>query len=172
MKYESHTLGEPPFNFDISWSFPKEQRKLLETAVTRVKIESPAQIDKFEEYFNREIQQYGYVWGEKDKSMCSLWRPDFRMSVDFYNEKEKIAVEIEKTEVKRIIHDVLKLVNGSLTFVPKARYGVIIHPHTYKRTSGKESIFASRVVSEVSFYFRRLIGNTLLNDILFIVYKF
>ncbi|UCB56727.1 MAG: hypothetical protein JSV30_05905 [Candidatus Omnitrophota bacterium] len=172
MIYESRTLGESPFDFDISWPFPEGQRKLLEAAVTKIKIESASQIDKFEESFNEEIAQHGYMWDKKDKSTCSLWRPDFRMSVDFYNAKEKIAVEIEKTEVKRIIHDVLKLVNGSLTFVPKVRYGVIIHPHTYKRTSGKESVFASRVVSEVSFYFRRLIGNTLLNDVLFIVYNF
>lgn len=94
------------------------------------------------------------------------------MSVDFLNEDEKIAIEVEKTEVKRIIHAVLKLINGSLTFVPKIRYGVIIHPEKYKRSSGKEAPFSSRVFSEVPFYFRRLIGNTMLNDILFIVYDF
>lgn len=34
------------------------------------------------------------------------------MSVDFLNEDEKIAIEVEKTEVKRIIHDVLKVTSS------------------------------------------------------------
>ena len=43
----------------------------------------------------------------------------FRNEVDFYNPSKKIAIEVEKTEVKRVIHAVLKLVNGSMTFMPR-----------------------------------------------------
>ncbi len=172
MKYASYTLAERPFDFDISWPFPDSQRKLLEKAISEISISSPHEIDKFEELFNQKISPHGYLWERKHKDRCRLWRPDFKMSADFFNEKEKIGIEVEKTEVKRIIHDVLKLVNGSLTFVPRIRYGVIIHPEIYKRTSGKESAFASKVVNEISFYFRRLTVNTPFNDLLFIVYDF
>lgn len=172
MEYTSYTLADAPFHFDIALPFPQDQRQILETAMSAVTIARPSEIPTLEQQLNTRIAPHGYLWDRQHREKCSLWRPDFRMSLDFFNEENKIGIEVEKTEVKRVIHDFLKLINGSMTFVPRIRYGVIIHPKTYKRESGKESEFSGRVFSEVPFYFRRLILNTLLNDVLFLVYKF
>jgi len=172
MEIKDFTLGEEPFNFDISWPFPSEDRKILIDAVCDIKIYSPAEVPQLEEMLSKKLNKFGYIWDGKNRERCMLWRPDFRMSVDFYNEEKKIAIEVEKTEVKRIIHDFLKLINGSLTFVPKIKYGVIIYPQNYLRTSGEKSIFASRVVSEINFYFKHLIVQSSLKDVLFVVYNF
>jgi len=168
---EHHTLSEEPFNFNINWPFPDDERKALVKAMNTINISTPAEINKLERELNEKISSRGYSWDQKNPSICKLWKPDFKMSVDFYNAEKKIAIEVEKTEVKRILHDFLKLINGAFTFVPKIRYGVIICPKKYLRKSGKESVFASRVFSEINFYFKRLITQTSLNDVLFIIYK-
>lgn len=170
MRCKSYTLGGPPFNFDVPWPFPKSDEAIILDAIESINIKSISDIPSLERELNKSLSKSGYVWDEIDKNKCKLWQPDFNMSVDFYNEKSKIAIEVEKTEVKRIIHDFLKLINGSLTFVPKIKYGVIIYPRMYKRTSGKESIFGSKVVSEVNFYFKHLLGKSELKDILLVEY--
>lgn len=168
---EHHTLSEEPFNFDINWPFPDDERKALVEAMNKIDISTPAEVNKLESELNEKISGRWYIWDQKNPSICKLWKPDdFNMSVDFYNAEKKIAIEVEKTEVKRIPRDFLKLINGSFTFVPKVRYGVIICPQTYRRRSGKESVFASRVFKEINFYFKRLITLTSLNDVLFIIY--
>jgi hypothetical protein len=172
MEIKDFTLGEQPFNFDISWPFPSEDREILIDSVHNIKIYSPEEVPLLEEKLSKKLNKFGYIWDSDNREKCMLWRPDYGMSVDFYNEEKKIAVEVEKTEVKRIIHDFLKLVNGSLTFVPKIKYGVIIYPQNYLRISGKKSIFASRVVSEINFYFKHLIAQSGLKDVLFVVYNF
>jgi len=172
MEVKDFTLGEEPFNFDISWPFPTEEREILIKAVRNIKMYSPAEVPNFEGMLSKTLNKCGYIWDNEGKEKCMLWRPDFKMSVDFYNVEKKIAIEVEKTEVKRIIHDFLKLVNGSLTFVPKIKYGVIIYPQNYLRISGKKSIFASRVASEINFYFKHLVSQSGLKDVLFIVYNF
>lgn len=172
MKMSSRTLGETPFNFDISWPFPDEEREILESAVKTTNIRTPAEVGRMEELLDQQLSQHGYLWSKMHEEKCQIWRPEFAMTLDFFNEAKKIGIEVEKTEVKRIIHDILKLINGSLTFVPKIRYGVIIYPKQYRRTSGKVSPFTTRVEREVPFYFRRLLVNTMLNDILLITYDF
>ncbi len=172
MNCRHHTLGEEPFNFDITWPFPIDERNKIVKAVKKIDINNPSQISKLDEKLNLQLADKGYIWDSISKTDCSLWKPDFENSVDFYNKEKKIAIEVEKTEVKRIIHDFLKLVNGSLTFVPKIRYGVIILPDKYKRTSGKVSPFSSRVYREINFYFNQLILHSKLNDVLFIIYDF
>jgi len=172
MKVSSRTLGEAPFNFDVGWPFPDEERQILESAVKNVEIKTPAEIGAMEPLLDQQLVKYGYLWSQKHRERCRIWRPEFDMTLDFFNEAKKIGIEVEKTEVKRIIHDILKLINGSLTFVPKIRYGVIIYPKEYRRVSDKVSPFAARVEREVPFYFRRLLINTMLNDLLLITYDF
>src|ERR1700733_8034456 len=152
MQFESHTLAEPPFSFDIRWPFPVEDRGLLEDALRAVTVSEPSQVETLESQLNSHLSPHGYLWCEEQAERCRLWRPDFNHSVDFLHEDKRIAIEVEKTEKKRIVHDVLKLVNGSLTFSPRVRYGVLVYPRYYKRSSGKESTFASTVVSDISFY--------------------
>ena len=97
MKFESRTLSENPFKFDIQWPFPTRQRKILEKAVSRVSVSTPAEVSRIEYLLSNELGGEGYVWDHNDKEKCSLWRPDFNMSVDFFNESQKIAIEVEKT---------------------------------------------------------------------------
>ncbi len=172
MQVSSCTLGEAPFNFDISFPFPAREREMLESAIRKIDITTPADIGRMEELLDHELSEHGYLWSKRDEEKCQIWKPEFSMTLDFFNEAKKIGIEVEKTEVKRIIHDILKLINGSLTFVPRIRYGVVIYPREYRRVSGKVSPFATRVEREVSFYFRRLLINTMLNDILLITYDF
>jgi len=172
VKIRTATLGESPFNFDISWAFPAAEREILESAMRNINIDTPAEIGKLEEQMDQQLCKHGYLWSAKHEERCRIWRPEFVMTLDFLNEDKKIGIEVEKTEVKRIIHDILKLMNGSLTFVPRIRYGVVVYPTRYQRTSGKVSPFATRVEREVPFYFRRLLVNTMLNDILLITYDF
>lgn len=172
MKIRTATLGEAPFNFDISWAFPVAERQILESAMRKINIDTPAEIARLEERLDQQLCQHGYLWSSKHEERCRIWRPEFIMTLDFFNEDKKIGIEVEKTEVKRIVHDILKLMNGSLTFVSKIRYGVVIYPAKYHRISGKVSPFANRVEREVPFYFRRLLVNTMLNDILMITYDF
>lgn len=171
MKFQSYTLADDPFNFDLHWPFPADQRKVIEGAVARVELNGVQEVNQLERRLNSHLRRRGYLWDQEDRKACCLWLPDFRKSVDFINTELKIAIEVEKTEVKRILHDLLKFMNGSLTFVPKVSYGVLLYPSTYKRASGKESGFASRVRSEVPFYIKGLLPHTRLNDILFIVYE-
>jgi hypothetical protein len=171
MRFESKTLAEHPFDFDIQRPFPADQRQVFERAVGQIQIRFPSEVSKLEQELASSLKRAGYLWDDEHPAECGLWRPDFNMSVDFFHPSLRIAVEVEKTEVKRIVHDVLKLINGSLTFVPKVRYGVVIHPRVYKRTTGKESVFGTRVVSEVAFYFKGLLAHSKLNDILFIAYE-
>lgn len=97
--------------------------------------------------------------------------PDSRNEVDFYNPSKKIAIEVEKSEVKRVIHAVLKLVNASMTFMPKVKHGVL-WCRMYIRQSGKKSPFFGRVKKELPFYFQKIIpDNCNLQDILIIVYN-
>src|SRR5687768_10237646 len=123
MRFTSKTLGERPFEFDIQRPFPAEQRQLFERAMTGIQIQFPSQISGLERELSNALRSAGYLWDAEDKTQCRLWRPDFQHTVDFFHPRLRVAVEVEKTEVKRIVHDVLKLINGSLTFVPKVRFG-------------------------------------------------
>jgi hypothetical protein len=172
MKVESRTLGEQPFGFDIRWPFPTEDRKLLESALAAVTVPNIAQIGELETQLNKHLTGQGYLWDKTHKEECRVWRPDFQHSVDFIHPAKRVAIEVEKTEVKRIVHDVLKLMNASLTFVPRVRFGVLIYPKMYRRSSGKESPFGTIVRGAVPFYFKALLAHSRLNDILFLEYDF
>jgi hypothetical protein len=39
---------------------------------------------------------------------CKLWSPEFNHSVDLYHPDERIAIEIEKSQQKRVSDDILK----------------------------------------------------------------
>ena len=92
MNCENYTLGERPFNFDINWPFPADERRVLADAIGEINIPSPAEIGELEIKLNEKLSSRGYVWDQEHRSKCRLWKPDFNMSVDFYNEVKKIIV--------------------------------------------------------------------------------
>lgn len=134
MRIRTATLGEPPFNFDIAWAFPAAEREILEAAMQRIDIRSPDQVEEGEQLLDRELAAHGYLWSGTHQDRCRIWRPDFSMTLDFFNDGRQIGVEVEKTEFKRVLHDMLKLLNDSLAFVSRVRYGVLTHPNHYHRS--------------------------------------
>ena len=92
-------------------------------------------------------------------------------SVDIYSEKYKIAVEIEKSEIKRIPHDVIKLINAAK--INKIKYGVIIYPKIYHTETSKSSRYFEKILNkDIRFYMGDIIKSSSLNEILFISYEY
>lgn len=180
MKIEAYSLDDNPFapDFVISFPFPKEERTLLEKALESIDDQVPEeQIQNpkakiLERAMERKLEPLGYICSLNDsEKRCQFWQPDYRHEADFYNPEKKISIEVEKTEVKRVVHDVLKLVNGSMTFTPKVRYGVLVIPYRYVRKSGKESPFFTTLRRELPFYFQKIIPEKCnLHDALIMVY--
>jgi hypothetical protein len=66
---------------------------------------------------------------------CKLWgNSGFDYSVDLYNPEERIAIEIEKSERKRVSDDILKFIKGGKTQKDnrkKIEFGCLIVPVNY-----------------------------------------
>lgn len=75
---------------------------------------------------------------------CKLWKDkNFDHSVDLYHPEERIAIEIEKSERKRVSDDLLKFVKGGQTYRDKRHrieFGCLIVPTNYR---GSGNIFGS-----------------------------
>jgi hypothetical protein len=173
MRIESYTLADTPFNYLISFPFPEDERQVLEDSIRSIDLKTPTEVlQSLETEMAKRLTSKGYYSSKGNPDACRLWFPDFKNEIDFYNPSKKIAVEVEKSEVKRVIHDMLKLVNGSMTFMPKVKYGVLVMPNIYVRKSGKKSPFFSTVKRELPFYFQKIIpDNCNLQDVLIIVYN-
>jgi len=173
MRITSYTLAEDPFSYVISFPFPDIERQILEKSMRSIELTTPMEVlESLETEMAKRLRSKGYLYAKENPEECRLWFPDFKNEVDFYNPTKKIAIEVEKSEVKRVIHDILKLVNGSMTFMPKVKYGVLVIPDIYVRKSGKKSPFFSRVRKELPFYFQKIIPeNCNLQDVLLIVYE-
>lgn len=174
MKINHYTLGD--LGFKIINEFPKLERKRLVNTVgsiTKFKKYGDVSHGALDQEIDNALKLFGYAW-DKDNTLkvegkhpCFLWS-DTKHSVDFYNSEGKIAIEIEKTEVKRIPHDVLKFLLASE--IGKVEYGVLIIPKIY-RTSTEDRTFESTVIGNIQFYFKSVIAKYPdLKDILFIVY--
>lgn len=173
MRIESYTLADPPFHYVISFPFPEDERQILVDSIRSIDLRTPTEVlQSLETEMAKRLTPNGYYSSKDNPDACRLWFPDFKNEVDFYNPPKKIAIEVEKSEVKRVIHDMLKLVNGSMTFMPKVKYGVLVIPNIYVRKTGKKSPFFSTVKRELPFYFQKIIpGNCNLQDVLIIVYN-
>jgi len=73
---------------------------------------------------------------------CKLWSHlGFSYSVDLYDEDERIAIEVEKSERKYISDDLLKFQKGYRTQKdgrPKIEFGCLVVPVNYR---GSENIY-------------------------------
>jgi hypothetical protein len=67
-----------------------------------------------------------------------LWKDSgFDHSVDLYHPEKRIAIEIEKSERKRVSDDLLKFIKGGQTYRDKRHkieFGVLIVPTNYRGT--------------------------------------
>ena len=171
MDIDTFTLDEPPLNWDVVFQFPPQQRTIIEEAMREINPQGPP-FTEIDEMLSEVLRQHGYLSEHSRDDEVRLWRPDHRHSVDLYCPDAMIAIEIEKTERKRIVHDLLKIYNGGLTFVPRVRYGVLIFPDVYISSSGKQASFGSNaVVRDLEFYFRPLFSRGEIRDILCISYS-
>jgi len=67
---------------------------------------------------------------------CKLWSHlGFNYSVDLYNDADRIAIEVEKTERKNVSDDLLKFQKGYRTQEdgrPKIEFGCLVVPVNYR----------------------------------------
>lgn len=167
MEFMSYTLQDQPFNFQIPEPFPAVEKQQLEVALHLVELTRNTQC-RLDDLLQPGLERLGYSRQRKD---CQIWAPEFDHCFDFINPKKGIAIEIEKSEVKRIVHDVLKFVKGSRLTKKKIRYGVLVIPNRYKSAkSNHERAFWEIVQQDVVFYCKDIILESDLKDILFLVY--
>lgn len=154
--------------FPIKFPFPADERNRILKAIGEITFSSQKEVQRgLDAELARKLSKDGYT---SDKNVCKLWRPDFEHAIDIYNPSRLIGIEIEKSEKKRVVHDVLKLVNGASTFVPKIRYGVLIIPSKYF-VRGKPKSFATTAKQDIRFYVGNIIANsTNMHDLLVVVY--
>lgn len=82
-------------------------------------------------------------YGTGRNPRCKLWANNgFNHSVDLYHPEKRIAIEIEKSERKRVSDDILKFIKGGKTQRNKRKkieFGCLIVPVNYR---GSGNIFA------------------------------
>ena len=92
------------------------------------------------------LQEYAYEHkvDHGRNPACKLWSDDgFDHSVDLYHPDKRIAIEIEKSERKRVSDDILKFIKGGKTQRrgrKKIEFGCLIVPINYR---GNGNIFAA-----------------------------
>jgi len=172
MDIETFTLSEAPLNWDVQFPFPNQQRRIIEEAMREIEPENPPYPD-IDELLSDALRPHEYYSEFNRDDEVFLWRPDHSHSVDLYSPNQMIAIEIEKTERKRVVHDLLKIYNGGLTFVPRVRYGVLIYPAVYISGTGTihNTFGTNAVVADLEFYFRPLFSRGEIQDILCIAYS-
>lgn len=124
--------------------FPDDEFRRIRSAVADV----PA--ERFEGYAKgNELKQFDAAVAQKlpdyehehdgdtgRNSVCKLWDNEgFDHSVDLYNAEKRIAVEIEKSERKRVSDDILKFIKGGKTQQAnrkKIEFGCLIVPTNYR----------------------------------------
>jgi hypothetical protein len=167
---EIFTLGD--LGFYVKFRFPPEHQQELRGIVESIDIPTIQKEiqNNIEGKLAPILKDLGYFSAFNKDDECKLWRPEFQHAVDFYSPDRKIAIEVEKAEIKRVVHDILKLVNGTKTFRSKIKYGVLIVPDIYLFGKNKKN-FASTLKQDIQFYFGGLLEDSGLLDILVICYK-
>ena len=99
----------------------------------------------------------GYFSEGEDIEKCRLWLPDFRNSVDLYNPGNKIAIEIEKTEKKRVV----KMIENSKTRNEQREEAIlqVLRAATSSAAVTMEGIYRSATASRIPSNTAMLLGN-------------
>lgn len=96
------------------------------------------EVNAFDAAIADELPQYEYEGDATDgyNPNCKLWSHlGFKYSVDLYNEVDRIAIEVEKSERKSISDDLLKFQKGYRTQKdgrPKIEFGCLVVPVNYR----------------------------------------
>lgn len=135
-----------------SRAFPRDAFQEIEAAVRAVPPDifgvgsTGAEIRQFDDYVADGLGAYEYEHaGDGGRNhACKLWEDDgFDHSVDLYHPSRRIAIEIEKSERKRVSDDFLKFIKGGKTQRAnrkKIEFGCLIVPVNYR---GSGDLFGS-----------------------------
>lgn len=127
-----------------SREFPSHEYDELESSVEAVPDQvfldkrSGREIGGFDEAIADRLPEYEFEHApEKGRNpSCKLWMDDgFDHSVDLYHPDGRIAVEIEKSQRKRVSDDILKFIKGGKTQRDnrkKIEFGCLIVPINYR----------------------------------------
>lgn len=114
--------------------FPEEEYEKLVSAIENAP-ESALKVGEttLDDAIADALPEYEYEWdsdtGRNRETM--LWAPKFNHSVDIYHLEERIAIEIEKAQRKRLSDDILKFIKGGKTRSggrDKIEFGCLIVP--------------------------------------------
>lgn len=98
------------------------------------------EIRKFDSVISDELPDYAHEHDSEAgrNSACKLWADaGFNHSVDLYNPDKRIAIEIEKSETKRVSDDILKFIKGGKSQKDNRQlieFGCLIVPVNYNGT--------------------------------------
>lgn len=111
--------------------FPDDEHQKIVSAVEQVP--EDAHIEDFDGIIADVLPEYAYEWdSDSGRNVeTKLWGPRFNHSVDLYHHEKRIAIEIEKTQRKRISDDILKFIKGGKTRKDgrkKIEFGCLIVP--------------------------------------------
>lgn len=97
-------------------------------------------IRKFDSVISDELPEYAHEHdSETGRNLaCKLWaKKGFNHSVDLYHPNKRIAIEIEKSETKRVSDDILKFIKGGKSQKNNRKiieFGCLIVPVNYSGT--------------------------------------
>ncbi|WP_262181500.1 hypothetical protein [Haloarcula laminariae] len=123
--------------------FPDSDYRSIEAAVEEVPADvfhehqKGIELREFDSKIASELPGYDHEHDDSSgrNSACKLWADaGFDHSVDLYNADERIAIEIEKSEAKRVSDDILKFIRGGKTQREKRQtieFGCLIVPTNY-----------------------------------------
>lgn len=124
-------------------AFPDDDLQEIQSAIEGVSTEifrenaTGTEIKRFDALVAANLVGYEHEHDSENgrNPVCKLWESDgFDYSVDLYNPEKRIAIEIEKSEIKRVSDDILKFVKGGKTQKDnrkKVEFGCLIVPTNY-----------------------------------------
>lgn len=125
-------------------TFPTDEHAKIVSAIESVpeKIfissKKGVEIRKFDSVISDGLPEYAHEHDSETgrNSACKLWKNDgFNHSVDLYNADKRIAIEIEKSETKRVSDDILKFIKGGKSQKDNRKiieFGCLIVPVNYR----------------------------------------
>lgn len=127
-----------------SRSFPDDELRAIEAAVRAVPAtlftdaDSGIEIRAFDTFLARKLPHYEHEHASEGgrNPACKLWADaGFNYSVDLYHDEKRVAIEIEKSERKRVSDDILKFIKGGKTQREgrkKIEFGCLVVPTNYR----------------------------------------
>lgn len=117
-------------------SFPEDEFQAILEGVEGAPEAVFDQVHGLDHYLAERLPDYEFELDSDlgRNSACQLWIPEFQHSVDLYNTEDRIAIEVEKSQQKRVSDDILKFIKGGKTQKNNRKlieFGCLIVPTNY-----------------------------------------